>query len=612
MTRRLSSLVLLAAARCSRRRARRSPSRRRRSTAQKITEAEVEAELDTLRDDPVFGEALKRDPDTRGQRRREILRSSSTRPSPSRRRARLGVERHAGPGRQPHRADGARARHHVDKLLENENLSRSEARRLALRGVRRFALIDKVVEAGRRPRRRRPPRSTKASATGSSRCTSSASPSRRRRRGTRDPRGASNDGEDFSSRRARTARSTISRTKGGDMGFVPLTSLDVQVQDAVAQAVEGGLTDPIQGADGVRDLPRRRTQDEVVRRGRGRDPPGAHAGRRDQRYQVWLAERVRKARVDREPEVRPLRQASSSSRRSSRRPPSCRSSRAGVANRTDLGLDPRIARRVRRAVRRSVPPARRGHGEAARTGRVPVGPGADARDPRAPPARGDLRDARGDRGRRPRRAARRARRSRPPGRLPLGDRVRGGRVQRRRRPGRPPSEAHQAPPARLRRRPGVRTRTRSTRTGSGSSATRRARPSSKAIPKALPALARAAKIYRRARRRRVRVRRRVEDVLDRPEDELAELRAELGRRRRGPRTARGRARRRPLHASACARAASRHRAGDALCATMLDRFSAVRRRWKRWPRDDGRELESLSRRRVAAILGAGEEHDEHP
>src|SRR5918999_1153029 len=39
----------------------------------KITEAEVESELDTLRDDPIFGEALRRDPDTRGQRRREIL-----------------------------------------------------------------------------------------------------------------------------------------------------------------------------------------------------------------------------------------------------------------------------------------------------------------------------------------------------------------------------------------------------------------------------------------------------------------------------------------------------------------------------------------------------------
>src|SRR5688500_5009754 len=39
----------------------------------KISEAEVESELDTLRDDPIFGEALRRDPDTRGQRRREIL-----------------------------------------------------------------------------------------------------------------------------------------------------------------------------------------------------------------------------------------------------------------------------------------------------------------------------------------------------------------------------------------------------------------------------------------------------------------------------------------------------------------------------------------------------------
>jgi foldase protein PrsA len=105
-----------------------------------------------------------------------------------------------------------------------------------------------------------------------------------------------NDGDDFSSIAEDRSIDDLAK-KGGDMGFVPLTSLDVQVQGAVSRAVEGGLTDAIQGADvfEIYRLVERKTKsfeevEDEIRRALTQDD-------RDQRYQVWLAERVRKARV---------------------------------------------------------------------------------------------------------------------------------------------------------------------------------------------------------------------------------------------------------------------------------------------------------------------------
>lgn len=260
----------------------------------KISEAEVERELDTLRDDPVFGEALKRDPDTRGQRRREILQELIYQSVAEQEAQRLGVTITTGQAdnliRQTARQRGVT----VEKLLENENLSLAQARRLALRGVRRFALIDEVVEQGSVPE----------------------AEIRRVYEGQRDRfvevhleritvktqaqadeiTEALDDGEDFSSLAEERSIDDL-KSKGGDMGFVPLTSLDVQVQDIVSRLVEGDVSDVVQGADvfEIYRVVERKTKtfDEVsdeIRRALTQDE-------RDQRYQAWLAERVRKARV---------------------------------------------------------------------------------------------------------------------------------------------------------------------------------------------------------------------------------------------------------------------------------------------------------------------------
>jgi parvulin-like peptidyl-prolyl isomerase len=260
----------------------------------KVTESEVESELDTLRDDPVFGEALKRDPDTRGQRRREILQELIYQTVARQEARRLGIR--TTPGQADNLiAQTARARGlTVDKLLENENLSRSEARRLALRGVLRFALIDEVVKQESVPdadvRQVYEGQRDRFVEVHLERITVKTDAE------AREILEDLNDGGDFSSIAEERSTDDLA-DEGGDMGFVPLTSLDVQVQDAVSQAVEGGLTDPIQGADAfeIYRLVERKTKsfDEVadeIRRALTQDD-------RDQRYQLWLAERVREARV---------------------------------------------------------------------------------------------------------------------------------------------------------------------------------------------------------------------------------------------------------------------------------------------------------------------------
>jgi parvulin-like peptidyl-prolyl isomerase len=261
---------------------------------EKITESEVESELDTLREDPVFGEALKRDPDTRGQRRREILQELIYQAVARQEAKRLGVSVTEGQAdnliRQTARARGLT----YDKLLENENLSRSRARRLALRGVLRFALIDEVVEQQDVPeaeiRRVYEGQRDRFVEVHLERVTVKTEPE------ARDVLEELNDGADFSDVAEQRSIDEL-KAKGGDMGFVPLTSLDVQVQSVVAQLVEGDVSEPILGADvyEVYRLVERQTKpfdeaEDEIRRALTQDA-------RDQRYQAWLGERVRRARV---------------------------------------------------------------------------------------------------------------------------------------------------------------------------------------------------------------------------------------------------------------------------------------------------------------------------
>lgn len=261
---------------------------------EKITESEVEAELDTLRDDPVFGEALKRDPDTRGQRRREILRELIYQLVAKQQAERLDVRVSRAQVDELIEQTARSRGQSVEKLLDAEQLSMDDARRLAERGVRRFALIDEVVDEVDVP-------------DDAVRDVYEGQQERfvevHLERITVETEGDAReivedvqDGESFSEIAEDRSIDDLAE-KGGDMGFVPMTALDVQVQNAVSSAVTGGLTDPLQtqvGFEIYRLVEREKKSFEEVeddiRRALSQDD-------RDQRYQVWLAGRVRDAKV---------------------------------------------------------------------------------------------------------------------------------------------------------------------------------------------------------------------------------------------------------------------------------------------------------------------------
>ena len=260
----------------------------------KITEAEVESEVNTLRDHPIFGEALRRDPDTRGQRRREILGELVYQTVARQEATRLDIK---VTGKQIDSliARSARAAGlSVERFLDQENLSEAEAERLAERGVRRFALIDKVVkdadvddDAVREAYEGQRDRFVDVTLE---RITVKDAPA------AREVLERLDDDESFADI-AKDVSTDDAASKGGDVGTVPVTSLDVQVQSAVGQAVEGGVTDPIETEDGfeIYRLVERDTKSFAEVEGEIRR--SLEGSERDRLFDEWLVERVRRAKI---------------------------------------------------------------------------------------------------------------------------------------------------------------------------------------------------------------------------------------------------------------------------------------------------------------------------
>jgi parvulin-like peptidyl-prolyl isomerase len=244
---------------------------------EKITETEVEAEVDVLRDDPIFGEALRRDPDTRGQRRREILGELIYQSVAKQQAERLDVKVTREQVENLIERSARSRGQSVKEFLADQNLSRSAADRLAERGVRRFQLMDEVVEDV-----------------------------------DVDPdavrevyEGQQDRFVDVHLERIKVADDAAARDvlespedhTFEDLDYAPLTSLAAEVQGVVAQAVEGGLTDPLPTQDGVEiyRLVDRRTKsfDDVaddIRSSLTQDE-------RERRFDLWLIERVKDARI---------------------------------------------------------------------------------------------------------------------------------------------------------------------------------------------------------------------------------------------------------------------------------------------------------------------------
>jgi parvulin-like peptidyl-prolyl isomerase len=260
----------------------------------KISESEVESEVNTLREDPIFGEALRRDPDTRGQRRREILGELIYQAVAAQEATKLNIK---VTDKQIDSLIARSARSaglSVKRFLDQENLSDAEAERLAERGVRRFALIDKVVKGaevdddavrevyqGQRDRFVDVQLERITVKDGAA---------------AREVLERLDDDESFSDI-AKDVSTDDAADNGGDLGTVPITTLDVQVQSAVGQAVEGGVTDPIETEEGFeiyrlveRDTKSFREVSDEIRQ-------SLVGSERDRLFDEWLVERVRRAKI---------------------------------------------------------------------------------------------------------------------------------------------------------------------------------------------------------------------------------------------------------------------------------------------------------------------------
>jgi parvulin-like peptidyl-prolyl isomerase len=260
----------------------------------KITESEVERELDTLRGDPIFGEALKRDPDTRGQRRREILRELIYLRVAEQQAKKLGVRVTRSQVERLVAQAASASGKPLQEFLKDQNLTLAEARKLAERPVLRFALMDKVIR-----RVDLDERTVKSVYRGQKERFVDV---RLERITVRTPKEASQVAEDVE---AGQAFSAVARDRsiddlaqtGGDMGYVPVGQLQPDVAAVVGQAVEGGVTDPIERENGfeiyrVADR-RTKTYDEVADEIR----LGLTQEERDREFDKWLAGKVRTSRV---------------------------------------------------------------------------------------------------------------------------------------------------------------------------------------------------------------------------------------------------------------------------------------------------------------------------
>lgn len=261
---------------------------------QKVSETEVESELNTLRDDPIFGEALKRDPDTRGQRRRDILRELIYQAVAEQQAKRLHVTTTKAQAIKVIN-DAAKARGMtVKKFLASQNLTQAAAERLAIRIARRFALIDKVVKDVHVSES-----SVRDVYDGQKERYEEVHVARITVTSEGDALAAKREistGKSFAAVAKDRSKDDLA-SDGGDMGSVALTSLDVQVQNALAAVDEGQVSDPIQTANGIEiyELISRTTQsfDDVEASIRN----SLEQDQRDSSYDAWLADRVRSSKV---------------------------------------------------------------------------------------------------------------------------------------------------------------------------------------------------------------------------------------------------------------------------------------------------------------------------
>ncbi len=262
---------------------------------QKIRETQVEEELDRVRADPTFKDLLQRQADElRGVARRNIL---------------TGLIRQAIFEQEARSRDIKVNEEQISRLIEQEagrqgltveqfrkanNLSPADARIIGERIVRQFELrrrVTKEVDVDDNDVRRAYDAQKEAfEEVNLLRITVKTESDARRVLEELDR------GETFANLAPRLSTDDLAED-GGDMGYIPLASLPPQAQTAIQNSVDGGVTEPVQGAGGIeiyrvvnrRSRPFSAVEDDL--RTQLADQS------REQAFEDWLNERLRKADV---------------------------------------------------------------------------------------------------------------------------------------------------------------------------------------------------------------------------------------------------------------------------------------------------------------------------
>ena len=262
---------------------------------QKIRETQVEDELDRVRADPTFQDLLRRQADElRGVARRNILTGLIRQAIMEQEARRRDIDINDEQINRLIRQEAERQGMSVEQFRKTNNLSETDARIIGERIVRQFELRRRVtdeVDVDEQELRRAYEAQKEAfEEVNLLRITVRTEADARRVLNELD------QGETFARLAPRLSIDDLA-DEGGDMGYVPLASLPPQAQTAVQNSVDGGVTEPIPGANGIeiyrvvsrRSQPFGAVEDDL------RNQLADQA--REQAFEDWLSDRLRKASV---------------------------------------------------------------------------------------------------------------------------------------------------------------------------------------------------------------------------------------------------------------------------------------------------------------------------
>lgn len=261
----------------------------------KISESEVESELDRVRSDPTFQDLLQRQADQlRGVARRNILTSLIRQAVLDQEARRRGVRVNQAQVDRLIRQEAERQGLSVEEFREANNLSADDARTIGERIVRLFELRRRVITDVDVD-----DDDVREAFEAQQEAFVEYNLLRITVRTERDARSVLEDieaGDTFAELAPDRSIDDLAED-GGDMGWVPATSLPSQAQDAIQRTEVGGITDPIQGPDGFeiyRVVDRRaREFSDVEDELRAQLADQA----REAEFDEWLGRRIRAATI---------------------------------------------------------------------------------------------------------------------------------------------------------------------------------------------------------------------------------------------------------------------------------------------------------------------------